>query len=167
MSMSMPLSRVLAGVLLVGLVATSGCRWFSRADALYAHDPANRPLEVPPPLELPGAAATSASGAAAASQPATTVTSGASGGFTIAGPRDAAFERVGEALAAIPGVTIASRAQLLGAFDLTYEGSNFLVRVGESEAGASVSAVDPRGLQASGEAPAKLMAQLEAALGGR
>lgn len=163
MSMSKPLSRAVVGVLLVGLVATGGCSWFRKGDALYAQDPANRPLEVPPPLVLPGAGATSASGVA--SQPAGPAPA-ASGGFVVAGPRDAAFERVGEALAAIPGVTVAGRAQLLGAFDLSYEGSNFLVRVSEAGEGASVSAVDPRGLPASGEAPAKLMAQLKAALGG-
>jgi uncharacterized lipoprotein len=165
MSMSKPLSRAITGVLLVGLVAASGCSWFRKGDALYTHDPANRPLEVPPPLELPGAGATTASGMAASSQPAASAPA-AAGGFVIAGPRDAAFERVGEALAAIPGVTVASRAQLLGAFDLGYEGSNFLVRVSEAGEGVAVSVVDPRGLPASGEAPAKLMAQLKAALGG-
>jgi hypothetical protein len=165
MSMSMPLSRAVAGVLLVGLVATGGCSWFRKDDALYSQDPANRPLEVPPPLELPRADATSASAVASSAQPAATAPA-ASGGFTIAGPRDAAFDRVGEALAVIPGVTIASRAQLLGAFDIGFEGSNFLVRVSAVETGAAVSAVDPRGLPASGEAPVKLMAQLKAALGG-
>jgi hypothetical protein len=165
MSMSKPLFRAIAGVLLVGLVATGGCSWFRKDDALYAQDPANRPLEVPPPLELPGAGATSASSVVSSSQPAPTA-SAAPGSFSIAGPRDAAFERVGEALAAIPGVTVAGRAQLLGAFDLSYEGSSFLVRVSEAGAGATVSVVDPRGLPASGEAPAKLMAQLKTALGG-
>lgn len=165
MSLSMPLSRAVAGVLLVGLVATGGCSWFRKGDALYAQDPANRPLEVPPPLELPRADATSASAVASSMQPATSAPASA-GGFTLAGPRDAAFDRVGESLAAIPGVTIASRAQLLGAFDINFEGSNFLVRVSEVEAGVAVSAVDPRGLPASGEAPVKLMAQLKSALGG-
>lgn len=165
MSKSMPLSRAVAGVLLVGLVATGGCSWFRKGDALYAQDPAKRPLEVPPPLELPRADATSASAVTSAPQPASTAPA-AAGGFVIAGPREAAFDRVGEALAAIPGVTITSRAQLLGAFDVGFEDGNFLVRVGDSGAGVSVSAVDPRGLPASGDAPAKLMAQLKAALGG-
>ena len=76
------------------------------------------------------------------------------------------FAKVGDALAAIEGVTIASRAQLLGTYDVSYEGSNFLVRVTTVDAGVYVSAVDPRGLPATGEAPAKLIAALKAALGG-
>ena len=72
-------------------------------------------------------------------------------GFTTAGSRDEVFNKVGDALAGIEGVNIASRAQLLGAFDVNYEGSNFLVRVSAAEAGAYVSAVDPRGLPATGE----------------
>jgi hypothetical protein len=69
-------------------------------------------------------------------------------------------------LAKIEGVDVASRAQLLGAFDVNYGGSNFLVRVSAVEAGTYVSAVDPRGMPASGDAPAKLIAALKAALGG-
>lgn len=161
MSMSMPLSRAVAGVLLVGLVATGGCSWFRKGDALYTQDPVNRPLEVPPPLELPRADATSAS---ASAQPASV--SAPAGGFRIEAASDVAFGQVGEALAAVPGATITSRAELLGAFDVSYEGSNFLVRVTAAGTGAQVSVVDPRGLPASGEAPVRLMAQLKAALGG-
>ena len=87
-------------------------------------------------------------------------------GFTAAGSRDEVFNKVGEALAAIDGVNVASRAQLLGAFDVNYGGSNFLVRISAVEAGAYVSAVDPRGLPATGEAPAKVIAALKAAIGG-
>lgn len=168
---SAPLSRVVvAGVLVAGLVATSGCSWFRRGDALYAKDPANRPLEVPPALELPRADATSASGAASGaattSAGSTGAGSAAAGGFVVPGSRDAVFDRVGEELGKIPGVAVISRAQLLGAFDVTYEGSSFLVRVGAAETGSTVSAVDPRGLPASGDAPARLMGQLKAALGG-
>lgn len=172
---SAPLSRVVAGVLVAGLVATSGCSWFRRGDALYANDPANRPLEVPPALELPRADATTASAAASGTAPAATGTAvagaavapaAATGGFIVPGSRDAVFDRVGEELAKVPGVAVVSRAQLLGAFDVTYQGSSFLVRVGAAETGSTVAAVDPRGMPASGEAPARLMAQLKAALGG-
>ena len=76
------------------------------------------------------------------------------------------FEQVGTALAAVDGLTIASKAKLLGAYDVSYEGANFLVRISQAEAGSYVSAVDPRGLPASGEAPLKLVAALKAALGG-
>ena len=76
------------------------------------------------------------------------------------------MDSVGEALAGIEGVAIASRAQLLGTYDVSYEGASFLVRVSAVDADAYVSAVDPRGLQATGAAPTKLLAALKAKLGG-
>ena len=93
-------------------------------------------------------------------------TTPAAGGFTVAGSRDDAFNRVGEALAGIEGATIASRAQLLGTYDVSYEGASFLVRVSAVDAGAYVSAVDPRGLPATSPAAVKLLAALKAKLGG-
>ncbi|MDW7599415.1 hypothetical protein R1V99_02365, partial [Stenotrophomonas maltophilia] len=83
---------------------------------------------------------------------------------TIAGGKDEAFAKVGTALEGVEGVTIASRAQLLGSYDVAYEGSNFLVRVVAVDAGAYISAVDPRGLPATAEAPVKLIAALKAKL---
>jgi uncharacterized lipoprotein len=87
-------------------------------------------------------------------------------GFTIAGDRDDMFNKVGTALLATEGVTIASKAQLLGTYDVNYQGANFLVRVTKVDAGVYVSAVDPRGMPASGDAAAKLIAILKTALGG-
>jgi hypothetical protein len=55
---------------------------------------------------------------------------------------------------------------VLGAYDVSYGGSNFLVRVSAAGDGAYVSAVDPRGVPATGEAAAKLVGLLKAALGG-
>ena len=75
------------------------------------------------------------------------------------------FAKVGDALAATEGVTIASKAQLLGTYDVNYAGSNFLVRVTKVESGVYVSAVDPRGMPATHEAATKLVAALKAALG--
>ena len=93
--------------------------------------------------------------------------SAASGsGFTVAGDRDAVFAKVGDALAKIQGVTVASKAQLLGAYDVDYGGVKFLVRVSKTDAGSYVSAVDPRGMPASGEAPGKLLSAIKAAIGG-
>src|SRR5690606_9212583 len=62
---------------------------------------------------------------------------------------------------------ITSRAELLGAFDLQYQGNNFLVRVTEAPDGVQVSAVDPRGAPATGPAVEALMATLEAEVAGR
>ena len=165
--------------LAVTLLATSGCSWFRKGDALYAQSPESRPLEVPPDLDLPrtdGAApqgSVTASGQAIATQAPAAPGAGASAtataqaqGFTTSGTRDEVYARVGELLGGIEGVEIASRAELLGAYDVNYEGANFLVRVSDVQAGAYVSAVDPRGMPATGDAPAKLIAALQGAIGG-
>ena len=76
------------------------------------------------------------------------------------------FAQVDAALASIEGLTVASRAQLLGVFDVNYQGSNLLVRVSEAESGAQVSVVDPRGTPATGAVPGQLLARLQAALAG-
>jgi uncharacterized lipoprotein len=174
MRFSSSLSRSLALALLaVSVAGLSGCKWFKKgAKGDYALSPETRPLEVPPDLNLPstsGAMQIPAAGQATAAAPrvgASATAAPASGGFNVAGSRDEVFAKVGDALGGIEGVTIASRAQLLGTYDVAYEGSNFLVRVVGVEAGAYVSAVDPRGLPATGEAPTKLMAALKAKLGG-
>ncbi|MCC8363556.1 hypothetical protein LK996_10780 [Lysobacter sp. A6] len=154
--------------LVVGLLA--GCSWFGKEDKLYKDDIASRPLEVPPDLDRP------ATDAAMKMPPVAPTASSVSGtpagagstplGFTVPGERDAIFAKVGDALGTVQGVNVASRAQLLGTYDVDYEGAKFLVRVTKTDAGVYVSAVDPRGLPASGEAPVKLMTQLKAALGG-
>lgn len=163
--------RVLSLTLLavVTTVATSGC--FNRgARGDYALAPEARPLEVPPDLNLPntaGAAVVPALASTAKPAAASAATTAAShSGFTVSGSRDEVFGKVGEALAAVEGVNIASRAQLLGSYDVGYEGSNFLVRVVAVDAGAYVSAVDPRGMPATDAAALKLIAALKAKLAG-
>lgn len=175
MRASLSISRgAVAGLIAVGLIATSGCSWFRKGDPLYAKSAESRPLEVPPDLDLPrtqgamGAPAGSVtSSGQAAAGPVAMSSSATAIGFNVAGTRDAVFNKVGEALAGIEGVEIASRAQLLGAFDVSYDGSSFLVRVSAIEAGSYVSAVDPRGMPAPGEAPARVIAALKTALAGR
>jgi hypothetical protein len=161
------LRSVALAALAIALVGgVTGCKWFRKGDRNYAMSEETRPLEVPPDLNLPNtagamklpptAAQTATQGGASAASSAT--------GFNVAGTREEVFAKVGEALGGIEGLTIASRAQLLGSYDVAYEGSNFLVRVVGVEAGAYVSAVDPRGLPAAGSAP-KLIAALKAKLG--
>lgn len=180
MSVSVSLPRAaVAGLLVVGLLGASGCSWFRKGDKLYAQSAESRPLEVPPDLDLPrtdGAMSVPSGSVTASGQAATAPVAAASVasasaassaiGFTTTGSRDEVFNKVGEALATVEGVNVASRAQLLGAFDVNYEGSNFLIRVSAVEAGVYVSAVDPRGLPATGEPPTKLIAVLKDALGG-
>jgi len=178
MRSNVTLSRAVVAGLLLAVVATSGCSWFRKGNKLYAETPENRPLEVPPDLDQPrtdGAMAVPAGGSVTASglaasrptQAAPGTPASSANGFTVSGNRDDVFTKVGDALGKVEGLTIASRAQLLGAYDVNYEGGNFLVRISTSEAGAYVSAVDPRGLPATAAAPAKLIASLKSTLGGR
>lgn len=164
MTQSFP-SRAVLAALVLATVAASGCSWFRRGNELYAGPAESRPLEVPPPLD----AATTAN--AATSGPATASGAGRAGaaaqaavGFTLPGTREEVYGRVGEVLAAMQGLTINSRAQLLGAYDVTIDGAGFLVRVTPAGTGVSVAAVDPRGLPASGDAPRKVIDALRAAL---
>lgn len=158
----------LAIAALVAATLASGCSWFRKEDAAYAQAPENRPLEVPPDLDLPRTdAAMTLPATASATRPAAPVAASvAPSGFTVAGSRDDVFNKVGDALAGIEGLTVASRAQLLGAYDINYEGTNFLVRVTAVEAGVYISVVDPRGLPAEGVAAGKVIAALKAKLGG-
>lgn len=170
MRQSVSTARVLSFALLAVAVAagTTGC--FKRGvKGDYALAPEMRPLEVPPDLNLPATTGdnkvpTLASATRPAAPAVAAPAAGNNTGFTIAGGKDEAFAKVGTALEGVEGVTIASRAQLLGSYDVAYEGSNFLVRVVAVDAGAYISAVDPRGLPATAEAPAKLIAALKAKL---
>ncbi|MBD8643635.1 hypothetical protein IFT63_08520 [Stenotrophomonas sp. CFBP 13724] len=182
MRQSVSTFRVLSiAVLALGtVVATTGCfKKGARGD--YALAPEMRPLEVPPDLTAPAgagkAATTGETGSVLASQasrpaPAPAAAAGQApaapannaSGFNVTAGKDQAFTDVGTALEAIDGLTIATRAQLLGSYDVAFEGSNFLVRVVAVNGGSYVSAVDPRGLPATADAPVKLIAALKAKL---
>ena len=165
----MRVSHILGAAMLVAFLG--GCHWFGKDSDLYTAEP--RPLEVPPDLDRPNEEAAmklpaTASGQAAAAASATPATAGAATpiGFTVPGEREDIFNKVGDALGKVEGLTVASRAVLLGTYDVNYAGSDFLVRVTKVDAGVYISAVDPRGLPATGEAPVKLIEALKVALGG-
>ncbi len=152
----------------VAVLGSSGCRWFSKGDP-YAQSPDTRPLELPPEFNAQEAEAIYNGTAATGSVTRSSVGGGGAPtaqaqGFTVSGDRATVFERVGAALAKVEGANIVSRAQLLSAFDIDFEGSKFLVRVSDVASGSQVAAVDPRGLPAQGPAPAKLIAALKAAM---
>ena len=84
-------------------------------------------------------------------------------GFAVAGDLDSVFTRVGEVLAATPGLTIVNRAQLLGTYDVDYQDAKFLVRVTRTDSGAYVAAVDPRDCRRR-RPPQRLIEALRAAL---
>src|SRR4051812_171806 len=101
-------------------VLVSGCSWFHKDSKLYAKNAEARPLEVPPDLDRPSVEAAmklpATASARAVSQPVSSAASPV--GFTVPGARDAIFAKVGDALAATEGLTVASRAQLLGTYDV-------------------------------------------------
>ena len=165
------LAAVPAALLLAASI--SGCHWF-REDVGFQQTGDARPLEVPPDLDVPDTAGAmllpdakpgSVTRSSVAAERAAAA-SASSNGFTVGGERDAVFAQVGDALAKIDGLTVASKAQLLGVYDVNYGGADFLVRVSKVDAGTYVSAVDPRGMPAAGDGPAKVLAALKAALGG-
>ncbi len=151
--------------LAIAVLGVSGCKWFRKGNPDYALSAETRPLEVPPDLNLPNTAGAMKLPAVGTAPTASQTAAASATGFNVPGTREDVFAKVGDALGGIEGLTIASKAQLLGSYDVAYEGSNFLVRVVGVEAGAYVSAVDPRGLPAAGSAP-KLIAALKAKLGG-
>lgn len=165
---SSSVARALAIALLaVAVVGMTGCKWFRKgARGDYALSPETRPLEVPPDLNLPNTSGAMQIPRTTAPTQSAAPAAASATGFNVAGSRDEVFAKVGTALEGVDGVVIATRAQLLGTYDVSYEGSNFLVRVVAVEPGVYVSAVDPRGLPASGEAAVKLVAALKGALGG-
>lgn len=153
------------------LVATAGCSWFRKDNPLYAAAPQDRPLEVPPDLDLPDtstAMAVPESGTGSVTRSGMTAPAAqqqaASNGFTVAVDRDQVFERIEALLAAVEGVTVVSKAQLLGTYDIDAGDSKFLVRVTRVDAGTYVSAVDPRGLPATGEDAVRVIEALRAGL---
>jgi len=166
----------LLGALVVAVVAASGCSWFRKDAQNYAMSAEQRPLEIPPDLdhpqvtgviEVPDAPTSALRSEVGASRTTASAPAAATGsGFLLAAEKAQAFARVGEVLAGIQDLEIASKAELLGAYDVSYKGSNFLVRVTPVEGGSFISAVDPRGVAADGEGPTSLMALLEQQLAG-
>lgn len=158
--------------LALAVLAASGCRWFRKENALYAQSAESRPLEVPPDLDRPATDGAMAlpdapqSVTRSETAPAQRAPVASTTGFNVAGNRDEIFTRVGELLGAMQGLQISSSARLLGTYDVSYQGSDFLVRIAQTGEGAYISAVDPRGLPASGAAPAGVIAALRAELEG-
>lgn len=167
----MTVSRVLRplapALLAVAVVSVSGCSWFHKGQPRgdYKLSPQERPLEVPPDLNMPSTAGAmqvpspEAGSAAPAQAP-------SSSAFTAAGTRDEVFTKLGTSLGGIDGVAITSKAQILGTYEVSYQGASFLVRVTDGQQGALVSAVDARGLAANGPEATRLMATLKNQLGG-
>ena len=157
---------IAAMLLVAGL---SGCHWFGKKSELYTQSAESRPLEVPPDLDRPSADKAMALPVTGGSVSASGMnnaggSSAAPIGFNAPGDRDALYAKVGQVLAATDGVAIVNKAEILGTYDLDYQGAKFLVRITKAGDGVYISAVDPRGLPPTGDAPVKLIGALKAAI---
>lgn len=158
------LTLALAAVVIAG--TATGCSWFHKKGPKgdYALSPEMRPLEVPPDLTQPDTAGAMQVPTLASQSRGQQAATAQSNGFAMAGGKDEVFDKVGTALEAVDGVAIDSRAKLLGAYDVSFAGEKFLIRVAAGDAGSVVSAVDVRGVAATGPAPKRLIAELKARL---
>lgn len=150
---------LLLGAVALGLVsASAGCHWF-KPKSSYATSVENRPLEVPPDLDLPDTSAATqlpSSASLSATHP------GAAPEITLAGSATDAYPRVGKALEGIEGVVINGRAEALGSYDVTYQGQSFLVRVQDSNGGSRLMALTADGRMLTSGPAAELMAAIKA-----
>lgn len=135
--------------LLVCVLGVSGCKWM-RGTSPYAESPENRPLEVPPDLSLPNTTQ-------AMRVPELEARSVA---FQVADSKESTWRRVGVALERIEGVSVGERAELAGAYNVSYRGESFLLRVGEDGAQSRVSAVAADGREATGPGASALLGLL-------
>lgn len=149
------------------LVMVSGCSWF-RSKSDYQSSPESRPLEVPPDLSVPttdpsmAIPAVSAASGSASTAPAPMATSA---GFRIADSADSAFRRVGLALNRLEGVVVVDRAEALSAYNVRFEGQEFLVRVVADGQKSRVEAVDAAGSVLNQGPAGKVLGMLKARLG--
>lgn len=155
--------RLLSALLVLTVLAATGCSWF-RGRSGYEHSPESRPLEVPPDLDRPATDSsmqvpTVGNAPRSASGPIT----GAA--FTIADAADSAWRRLGLALERLEGVSIESRAQLLGVYNVRFDGESFLVKVAADGEASRVSAVSAEGQELTTGAAGKLLALLRERLG--
>jgi uncharacterized lipoprotein len=149
-------------LLSVALVASSGCGWF-RGKSVYEQSPESRPLEVPPDLDsprvdpamnIPGVAAPRAAPSVAAPPAA----SGAP--LVISDSPDSVWRRVGLALERIDGVEIVDRAQLISAYNVRYQGEEFLLMISADAAGSRITSTTADGRVAAGPGAARLLGLL-------
>jgi uncharacterized lipoprotein len=155
--------RLLAGLVVLSVLASTGCGWF-RGRSGYESSPESRPLEVPPDLDRPSADPSMqlpprADDPSAARGPVTGTS------FMIADDTDSAWRRLGLALDRIEGVTIDSRAQVLAVYNVSFEGESFLVKVAADGEGSRISTVSAEGQELTTGAAGKLLALLRERLG--
>lgn len=154
--------RLLAGLVVLSVLASTGCSWF-RGRSGYETSPESRPLEVPPDLDRPSADPAmqlpASTNAAAARGPETGTS------FVIADATDSAWRRLGLALERIEGVRIDNRAEVPAVYNVTFEDESFTVKVAAEGEGSRISTVSAAGQPLTTGAAGKLLALLRARLG--
>ncbi len=154
-------------VLAAAIIAASGCSWF-RGKSDYENAVESRSLEIPPDLDTPRvdpAMAVPVVGSAAVAKPATLASAAspsivASGPFPVNDSVESTWRRLGIALERTDGVEIVERAQVLAAYNVRFDGAEFLVRVTRDGETSRVGAVDAKGGNVTGGAAGKLLAAL-------
>lgn len=147
------------------LLALGGCSWL-RGNSEYEKSPESRSLEVPPELDTPRVdPSMSIPSPSSAAPVAPAATSSATAAFTIADSADGAWRRLGLALERTEGVTVTQKAQALSAYNVSYAGQEFLVRVVAVGSQSRVEAVDASGALLSSGPAAELLGLLRARLG--
>lgn len=134
-----PLRPLMLAALALALASTvTSCGWV-RHRTSYLHSTENRPLEVPPGLDMPDTSAAVALPSAGAGQ------STSPSDVRLEEGSITAYPRIGTILEGIEGVVIIGRAQALGSFDVSYKGQSFLIRVQDSNGGSRLLALSPDG----------------------
>ncbi len=162
-----PMRALSVAALAAAIVATSGCSWF-RGKSDYENAVEARSLEIPPDLDTPRvdpAMSVPVVGAAGVARPvasASTATPAiiASGPFPVKDSVESTWKRLGTALERTDGVEIVERAQVLAAYNVRFDGAEFLVRVTRDGETSQVGAVDAKGANVTGGAAGKLLAAL-------
>lgn len=150
---------LLGAVVLALASVSSGCSWFKHRSS-YAQSVENRPLEVPPDLDLPNTSSATAMPTASALAGTSSVTD-----IRLADTATVAYPKIGQALDGISGVVINGRAEALGSYDVTYQGQSFLVRVLDASSGGSrLIALSADGRMLSSGPAAELLAAVKAKL---
>lgn len=152
---------LLAAVVLVAVVATSGCGWFGKKSD-YKSSPENRPLEVPPDLNAPRTNDTmripNAAGASVAAA------SGAVSSLQVQDSVESTWRRVGLALARIDGVAVNNRNEALHSYEVGYAGQMFLLNLQAAGGGTNITAIGAEGQALSTGPSAELLGQLKSRL---
>ena len=155
-SKSLFLRRAMTLGLIALLLSSVGCSWW-RGRSGYENSPESRPLEIPPDLDTPTTDPAMQIPAVAGSTAAPTT--GQS--FIVEDAADSTWRRLGVALERIDGVVIDSRAELLSVYNVSFQGSSFLVKVAAEGEGSRISTVNADGQELTTGAAGLLLARLK------